>query len=250
MANISTLNSILLTCGILFCFPLDGHHKLIRWRFVTHCSIDGYSRLVVFIKCSTNNKASTVYDLFLGAVQRYGLPSRLRCDQGGENILVAQHMLHHRGSQRRSVLVGSLVHNQRIERLWRDMHRCVTVTFYRLFYYLEYHGLLNPLDEVHIFSLHYIYLPRINKSLIEFKEAWNSHKIRTAQGQTPSQLFTSGALQLRESGSSAVDFFERVSDNYGVEEEGVTPYDDEGVQVPPCRLDLSGRTKGNSRSSQ
>ena len=100
---------------------LDGHNKLIRWRFVTHCSIDGYSRLVVFIKCSTNNKAATVYDLFLQAVHRYGLPSRTRCDQGGENILVAQHMLCHHGSERRSVLVGSSVHNQRIERLRRDV---------------------------------------------------------------------------------------------------------------------------------
>ena len=195
---------------------------------------------MVFIKCSTNNKASTVYDLFLQAIQRYGLPSRVRCDQGGENILVAQHMLRHHGSERHSVLVGSSLHNQRIEQLWRDMHRCVTVTFYRLFYYLEYHGLFNPIDNVHIFALHYIYLPHINKSLHEFQDAWNSHKIRTEQGLTPSQLFTSRALQLRESGISAVDFFEHVTDSYGVEEGGVTPYDDnEGVEVPPCQLDLS-----------
>ena len=76
---------------------VDGHHKLIRWRFVTHCGIDGYTRMVVFLECSTNNQATTVYKLFLTAVERYGLPSRLRCDQGGENILVAQHMIHHRG---------------------------------------------------------------------------------------------------------------------------------------------------------
>lgn len=42
-----------------------------------------------------------------------------------------------------------------------------------------------------------------------------------------------------ESGLSALDFFDRVTDNYGVED-GVTPYDDEeGVEVPPCRLNLS-----------
>jgi hypothetical protein len=31
-------------------YPLtpDGHHKLIRWRLVTHCAIDGYSRMVVY----------------------------------------------------------------------------------------------------------------------------------------------------------------------------------------------------------
>ena len=207
---------------------------------MTHCSIDGYSRLVVFIKCSSNNKASTVYESFLQAIERYGLPSRVRCDQGGENVLVARHMLRHRGSDRRSVLVGSSVHNQRIERLWRDMHRCVTEVFYRLFYYLEYHELLNPIDEKHIFAVHYVYLPRINKSLTEFKDAWNNHKIRTEHGSTPNQLFTSGALRLREGGLSALDFFDRVEDDYGVQEDGITPYEDEeGVEVPPCRLNLS-----------
>lgn len=105
-------------------FVSDGHHKLIRWRLVTHCGIDGFSRLVVYLGCSSNNRASTLYDLFLKAVGLYGLPSRIRCDQGGENVHVARHMLRHRGEERRSVLVGSSVHNQRIERFWRDALVC------------------------------------------------------------------------------------------------------------------------------
>ena len=37
-----------------------------------------------------------------------------------------------------------------------------------------------------------------------------------------------------------VDFFDRVEDDYGVQEDGITPYEDEeGVEVPPCRLNLS-----------
>jgi len=79
---------------------IDGHHKLIRWRLVTHCGIDGFSRMVVYVKCSPNNRASTVYELFLSSVQQFGLPSRVRSDQGRENILVAQHMLEHRGDGR------------------------------------------------------------------------------------------------------------------------------------------------------
>lgn len=106
---------------------LDSHHKLIRWRIVTHGCIDGYSRLVTFLQCSGNNKACTVFELFMIALQQYKLPSRIRTDQGGENVMVAEYMLLKRGSERRSVIVGSSVHNQRIERLWRDVHRCVTV---------------------------------------------------------------------------------------------------------------------------
>lgn len=43
-------------------------------------------------------------------------------------------------------------HNQRVERLWRDSHRCVTGTFYRLFYYLEVNNLLDPIDDIHLSS--------------------------------------------------------------------------------------------------
>ena len=66
--------------------------------------------------------------LFAEATEQFGVPSRVRSDQGRENIMVARYMLATRGLHRGSMLVGSSVHNQRIERLWRDLHRCVTVT--------------------------------------------------------------------------------------------------------------------------
>ena len=45
---------------IIIFLCLDGRHKLIRWRFVTHAGIDGYSKLIVYLRCSTNNCATTV----------------------------------------------------------------------------------------------------------------------------------------------------------------------------------------------
>ena len=170
---------------------------------MTHCAIDGYSRLIVFLMCSNNNRASTVYESFMQAVRHYGLPSRIRCDQG-EKVRVSQHMLHHRGSERRSVLVGSSVHNQRIERLWKDMHHCVTGVFYKLFYLLEHNNMLDPINEVHLYALNYVYSPRINKALQLFQDSWNNHHIRTERGMTPRQLFTDGALRLRNAGRVAV----------------------------------------------
>ena len=47
--------------------------KLIRWKFVTHGAIDGYSRTVTYLKCADNNHAATVLSLTLGAHAQRGL---------------------------------------------------------------------------------------------------------------------------------------------------------------------------------
>ena len=72
------------------------------------------------MRCSTNNKASTVANCFIDAVQQFGWPSRTRSDYGKENVEVARLMVEHRGMNRSSHICGPSVRNQRIERLWRD----------------------------------------------------------------------------------------------------------------------------------
>ena len=205
---------------------------------MVHAGIDGSSRMIVFLHCSNNNRASTVYDLFLKAVQSYGLPSRVRSDQGGENVMVARHMIQHRGAHRNSMLVGSSVHNQRIERLWRDLFRCAIQLYYRLFYFLEDEDKLLPTNHQHIYALHYVYLPRINQTLKHFCDGWNNHGIRTERNKSPCQLYTEGILQLRHSGRSEVDFFDYVDSSYGTVEQGLVAEDD-SIQVPQCDFSLT-----------
>ena len=43
---------------------LDGYHKLIRWKLIIHGGIDGFSRLITFLKVSANNYAPTVLSAF------------------------------------------------------------------------------------------------------------------------------------------------------------------------------------------
>ncbi len=92
------------------------------------------------------------------------------------------------------VVVGSSVHNVRIERLWRDTFRCVLSVYYQLFMHLEGCGKLDPLSESDLFVLHYVYIPRISNALNMFRWGWNNHAVTTEHCKTPLQLFTTGAL--------------------------------------------------------
>ena len=80
-----------------------------------------------------------------------------------------------------SVLTGSSTHNERIERLWHDLYRSVISAYAETFHPLESEGILDPLNEVDMHCLHYIYIPRICKSLKEFQESWNNHSLSTVQ---------------------------------------------------------------------
>lgn len=171
-----------------YLWHLDGNHKLIRWRFVVHHCIDGFSRLITFCRCSTNNKAETVLSSY-EAVRKYGRPRRIRSDHGGENVLVWRDMNSAWGEDTRPVIVGSSVHNQRIERHNRSANEQELSVFKSEFYDLEREGVLDPLNETDLFCLHYVYLPRLNKNLSEFVSAHNNHKVSTEGNNTPAQIF-------------------------------------------------------------
>lgn len=93
-----------------------------------------------------------------------------------------------------SMITGSSVHNERVERLWRDVNRCVGSVFSNIFQTLERNSMLNPLNETDLYCLHYIFLPRINKCITEFKETWNNHSLSSEGNMSPYQLFTVGLL--------------------------------------------------------
>jgi len=78
----------------------------------------------------------------------------------------------------------------RIERLWRDVYNSVLDLFYTIFTNLEREGFLNPDDEIHLYALHWCFLPHVQKHLQFFRDGWNCHRLRTEGNQCPLQLWS------------------------------------------------------------
>ena len=170
---------------------------------------------------------------------------RIRTDYGTENVEVARNMLNRYGPASHPVLTGQSVHNQRIERLWRDVHNYVCAIYKNIFYYLESAEMLDPNNEIDLYALHYVFIPRLNKSLEIFVMQWNNHALSSEHGRTPFQVWTQGFYQfaladhttVREVlDPTSVDF-----QQYGIDDDGPVPQvqTENTVEIPRSAIELT-----------
>ena len=214
---------------------IDSNHKLISWRFVVHRCIDGFSRAIIHLCFRTNNRAATVLDSFQSGVEEFGLPSRVLGDNGVENVDVAKFMISSQGMNSRSFISGWSVHNQRIETLWAEVNRVLSSLYTGIFKFLEENALLDSLSEVHLFCIQYVYLPRINASLAEFRNQWNYHGPRTCNHQTPLTMWKTNMITVPDE-SPLVNV-----ESYGIDYEGPAPevVTENNIIVPNCGVELN-----------
>lgn len=147
---------------------------------------------VANIRASSNNRASTVLDVFREAVERYGVPSRIRVDRGGENIDTATLMILVRGPNRASAMWGASTNNTKVERIWPEVGSQFARQWKGFFLRLErLHG-LNRNNPHHLWLLHTLFLSSINDDCKKFAEVWNSHPISGhGHNQSPNVLVSS-----------------------------------------------------------
>ena len=130
-----------------------------------HGGIDGFSRMVVYPGCSTNNRSLTIQ-----TIEEYEVPSL--CSKVEKTYWCAslrQHAV--RGTDRGSHIAGSSVHNQRIERIYGVMYTGVSV-LHTMNYSMQWKHQVFLILQVMKISLYYIvyFYQELTEAVRNFKE--------------------------------------------------------------------------------
>ena len=69
--------------------------------------------------------------------------------------------------------------------------------------------MLNVDNDIHVFCLHYVFLPRINQALKQFQAAWNQHPLSSCSNLSPIQLWITGLSRMPSNRDTLTDVKQR-----------------------------------------
>ena len=106
---------------------------------------------------------------------------------------------------------------------------------------MDNQGILDPVSERNLYALNYVLLPCINLSLSKFQEGWNNHGIIEPNSIWPlTSCLHTEPCNFQHSGLVTLDFFDHVTEDYGIDKEDSTiDNSDEGVPIPRSAIHLS-----------
>lgn len=177
------------------CWHFDGYDKLKPYGLTVSGCVDGFSRRIIWLRCSsTNNDPAVIGCYYLDSVDRLQLcPSRIRSDRGSENSVVAalQCCL---SSSMSSNIYGSSTSNQRIESLWAILRKNVSQWFIELMEDFIAGDLLDTSIDCDVECVRYCFMDLLQHQLDIFKQNWNTHRIRPTStalcpGGIPDELY-------------------------------------------------------------
>ncbi len=162
---------------------IDGYDKLKSYGFPISGCIDGFSRRLIWLRCShTNNDPKVIASYFLTSVSQSGIcPRKSRTDAGTENVVIAT--LHSvLTNNEKAHVYGTSPSNQRIESFWNCFRRLRVQSWISFFENLESNGDFNCSNIQQIECLRYCFMEVLQNDLNEFVQFWNTHRIRRSKG--------------------------------------------------------------------
>ena len=189
------------TPGPNFLWHVDGWDKLAPFGIFIHGAMDGFSRRILWLEVnSTNKNPRVIASHYLDTVEQLGgVPKRLRCDKGTENVVIGTLQQFFRWNDdddfagSKSFVERESSGNQRIEAWWSKFRERGGGWWVNLFKDLRDAGLYTA-NHLNRECLKFCFLPILRKELYLVTELWNSHNIQKqkrceVEGGKPDILF-------------------------------------------------------------
>ena len=169
--------------GPNYVWHIDGHDKLKPFGFCIHGCIDGYSRKLIWLEVGSSNKMPEVIaKYYLEAVKEFGVPLKMKADNGTEHSLIEPIHTFLRFADGRenafnSFSVTTSPQNQRIEAYWSILQRDRIGWWRKFFNDIVDLDLFSSDDPAQVDCIKFCFMNLIRQDLHSILSDWNTHII-------------------------------------------------------------------------